>query len=352
MTKANLAMSFVYEPPPIFVATHQKWPVPVANNPMWLDAPAKGSPGDLNVEPIQLGPLVVPTPPPLVFPSQSSVVQANVQPSLNTPTVSKSPTLPTQTEGGTVRRGDKNEYVSKLQSLLNSAGARPPLPLDGSFGPRTETALRAFQSSHGLSPDGVAGPRTWKALMGIKAGPTQPTPTNLSTPNEVRETDEHPASTLPGEFCFPLAFKPSPDWHSGARYFGARRDGGNRRHGGCDLLGPKGTQIYAIADGKLVRPAYNFYSGTHAVEIRHGKYIVRYGEILPGSYTGGSTVKKGQPICKIGRLNSGSSMLHFEMYANGSSTAPLTVKSGPFRRRSDLIDPTPFLDEWAKHLPR
>ena len=152
------------------------------------------------------------------------------------------------------------------------------------------------------------------------------------------------------ELRFPLAFRPSPDWHTGARYFGARRDGGKRLHAGCDLLGPKGTPIYAIADGTLVRPPYFFYSGTHALELRHGPYIVRYGEILPGSYTGGATVKKGDMICKIGRLDSGSSMLHFEMYSNSGSSAPLTVRKGAYQRRADLMDPTKLLDAWARDL--
>jgi murein DD-endopeptidase MepM/ murein hydrolase activator NlpD len=80
--------------------------------------------------------------------------------------------------------------------------------------------------------------------------------------------------------------------------------------------------------------------------------VVRYGEILPGSYTGGKTVKKGEPICKIGRLKSGSSMLHFEMYSNGASRESLTVHHGPYRRRADLMDPTKLLDEWASHLVR
>jgi hypothetical protein len=37
-------------------------------------------------------------------------------------------------------------------------------------------------------------------------------------------------------------------------------------------------------------------------------------------------------------------MLHFEMYDN-SATGPLTNRRNPpFQRRSDLIDPTPYLD--------
>jgi hypothetical protein len=178
-----------------------------------------------------------------------------------------------------------------------------------------------------------------------------PSPAPVITP----EAESFPRIEMPsGDFMFPLAALPKQSWHSGGCNFGASRDHGARRHAGCDLKEPKGTQIYAVADGILVQRPYAFTPGVHAVEIQHGPYLMRYGEILPGSYTGGKTVKKGEPICKIGILDSGKQMLHFEIYSNGSSRVPLTNKRSPslFRRRSDLMDPTKLLDEWASRLIR
>lgn len=46
-------------------------------------------------------------------------------------------------------------------------------------------------------------------------------------------------------------------------------------------------------------------------------------------------------------VNHHETMLHFEMYSKqgDSSGQKLTVRSNPpFQRRSDLIDPTPFLE--------
>ena len=37
--------------------------------------------------------------------------------------------------------------------------------MDGSFGANTETAVRSFQSAHGLTVDGVVGAQTWSALV-------------------------------------------------------------------------------------------------------------------------------------------------------------------------------------------
>ncbi|APR76956.1 Membrane protein [Minicystis rosea] len=252
-----------------------------------------------------------------------------------------------------LRTGSDGPEVERLQRALNSAGAKPPLRVDGRFEAATDRALRAFQASHRLRADGIAGPRTWRALdkgttapASAASAPSVPEATESVAHNDARSPIESA-----NDWSFPLAFRPSPDWHSGARYFGARRDGGKRRHAGCDLLGPVGSQIYAIADGTLVRGPYYFYSNTYAIEVRHGPYIVRYGEILGGSYVGGQTIRKGQPLCKIGRLSSGSSMLHFEMYSNGKSTASLTGP-GAFKRRADLMDPTKLLDEWVRRLPR
>jgi peptidoglycan hydrolase-like protein with peptidoglycan-binding domain len=251
----------------------------------------------------------------------------------------------TTTFRGPFRRGAAGPEVRHLQELLNLAGSRPRLPTTGLYGEMTEQSVRYFQSTNGLPVDGILGSNTFAALSrSARLKATLPVSQAVST-------GRLPAVAGTGAFCFPLAHVPSPTWKTGARYFGAPRDDGRRLHAGCDLLGPKGTIIHAIADGTLVRPAYYFYTGTYAVELRHGPFIVRYGEILGGSYIGGHSVKKGQPIAQIGRLDSGSSMLHFEMYSNADSTESLTTATGPYKRRGDLINPSSHLDEWAKHLP-
>lgn len=68
-----------------------------------------------------------------------------------------------------LRQGDEGEAVERLQALLNVA-ADAGLTEDGIFGPATDAAVRAFQGSHHLLVDGVAGPQTWTSLLAV-AGP-------------------------------------------------------------------------------------------------------------------------------------------------------------------------------------
>ena len=62
-----------------------------------------------------------------------------------------------------LKKGAQGKEVRLLQTLLNFHGAS--LVADGSFGPATHTALKAFQSERSLDADGSAGPATWGELM-------------------------------------------------------------------------------------------------------------------------------------------------------------------------------------------
>jgi peptidoglycan hydrolase-like protein with peptidoglycan-binding domain len=78
----------------------------------------------------------------------------------------------------TVQQGDKGKDVKLLQESLNwwllhgynFTHAQMPLVKDGKFGPKTEAAVRDFQSGHRdpdgdpLAVDGIVGPKTWAVL--------------------------------------------------------------------------------------------------------------------------------------------------------------------------------------------
>jgi hypothetical protein len=68
-----------------------------------------------------------------------------------------------------LKKGAKGNEVKSLQILLNGYGySCGSSGADGSFGPATDKALRAYQKAKGLTVDGVCGPATWSKLLGVK----------------------------------------------------------------------------------------------------------------------------------------------------------------------------------------
>lgn len=63
-----------------------------------------------------------------------------------------------------MQRGDKGANVEELQRLLKKAGCFDYDEITGFFGTATEEGLKKFQSTHGLTADGVAGDETMAKL--------------------------------------------------------------------------------------------------------------------------------------------------------------------------------------------
>lgn len=64
-----------------------------------------------------------------------------------------------------LRKGDKKQSVKSLQVLLDGMGF-PCGGADGSFGGKTDKAVREYQKANDLEVDGVVGYRTWSKLLG------------------------------------------------------------------------------------------------------------------------------------------------------------------------------------------
>jgi hypothetical protein len=75
----------------------------------------------------------------------------------------------------TLARGSTGSVVSALQKGLKTFGGpntpTDPGPIDGDFGPQTESAVRAYQSDRNIAVDGVVGQQTWWVPAGA-AGAT------------------------------------------------------------------------------------------------------------------------------------------------------------------------------------
>ncbi len=80
--------------------------------------------------------------------------------------------------------GSSGAAVTALQKGLLKFGGKgsptDPGAIDGKFGPRTEAAVRAYQTGHGLMADGIVGDRTWWVPAG-GAGATLASLAELTT---------------------------------------------------------------------------------------------------------------------------------------------------------------------------
>lgn len=74
--------------------------------------------------------------------------------------------LPADPNTPRLARGAAGPAVTALQQGLKKYSPGPgaatdPGVADGNFGPKTESAVRAYQTEHGLGADGIVGDRTW-----------------------------------------------------------------------------------------------------------------------------------------------------------------------------------------------
>ena len=63
-----------------------------------------------------------------------------------------------------MKRGSLSNYVLIAQDDLNTLGYSTG-GLDGIFGAQTDNAVRRYQSSRGLTSDGIVGCNTWRSLQ-------------------------------------------------------------------------------------------------------------------------------------------------------------------------------------------
>lgn len=75
---------------------------------------------------------------------------------------------PSSRAASVLRQGDAGNAVSDLQRSLSASGYT--VKVDGVFGPATLRAVKAFQSRHGLSIDGIAGSATLAVLASKGSG--------------------------------------------------------------------------------------------------------------------------------------------------------------------------------------
>ena len=184
--------------------------------------------------------------------------------------------------------GDRGWDVAGLQFLLGRHGF-PSGPVDGGLGPRTEAALRRFQSWAGLGADGLAGAATLARLRGLP-----------------------PAS--------PLVFAPPVATPVGDR-FGAR---GSGFHPGLDYPVDHGTTIRAAGRGCVSFAGWSSGGYGNLVIVDHRLGMTTwYAHLSTVAVRRGACVVAGTPIGRAGSTgNSTGPHLHFETRLRGAAVAP------------------------------
>ena len=67
-----------------------------------------------------------------------------------------------------LKSGMKGDDVKALQRMLHCMGYSLGVkPIDGSFGNKTEKAVKKYQAKVGLKQDGIVGEAPWKSLLGV-----------------------------------------------------------------------------------------------------------------------------------------------------------------------------------------
>lgn len=65
------------------------------------------------------------------------------------------------------RQGSSGTCVRHIQTIVNASGVSAKITVDGIWGPKTTTGVKAFQKNRKIAQDAIVGPNTWKALCAV-----------------------------------------------------------------------------------------------------------------------------------------------------------------------------------------
>jgi lipoprotein NlpD len=93
---------------------------------------------------------------------------------------------------------------------------------------------------------------------------------------------------------------------------------------GISILGQEGDAVAAVASGKVLYAGSSLKGYGNLLIIKHGdKWLSAYAHNKSLMVKEGATVKKGQVIALMGRVEAPRVMLHFELRYQGRPVDPL-----------------------------
>lgn len=117
-----------------------------------------------------------------------------------------------------------------------------------------------------------------------------------------------------------------------------------RPHEGIDLTAPRGTPIYATADGKVLQAGYRAGGFGKKILLDHGYgYRTLYGHCEEVNVKPGQGVKRGEVIGTVGSTGlSRSPHLHYEVHVNGRPVDPINyyandLSAAEYERMIDML---------------
>lgn len=141
----------------------------------------------------------------------STTTKTTTTKATTTTTTTKKTTTPKTTTPETsasvqaLKIGSKGDKVYQLQQRLSSLGYLT-VKYDGTYGEKTADAVKRFQIAAGLTPDGVAGPATQKALFASSAPKaTTKTTTSKTTASTTTTTSTGTTTTPPADTSYSLS---------------------------------------------------------------------------------------------------------------------------------------------------
>ncbi len=190
--------------------------------------------------------------------------------------------------------------------------------------PTQNEAPTQEDESAGRKQTGVADERT-SAVEPESESTTQPESETATVPTTAAPTT---AAPQPVSYILPMGTNIVKDYSHGEMVYSQTMQDW-RVHNGIDFAGEEGENVYAVADGKVVKLFVSELYGT-CLEIEHDGGVTAYycGISQDSSVVTGDTVKKGEVIANLGTIpceQSEGTHLHFETKVDGKFKDPLEV---------------------------